>query len=103
MLYYDLSKLSNIPYIGFYKLVHKFIINLSIQMHEPISEFCHLPQIMSKLLLKNSVFLQHGKGICIIFGRSVSLRSDNMIGHIQTALDADLQIIFCTTDENFVF
>ena len=90
MLYYNCSILSGILDIGFYELVHKFIIDLSIQMHEPVSEFCPLPQIMSKLLLKNSLFLQHSKRICIIPGRSVSLRSDNMIGHIQTAFDADL-------------
>ena len=103
MLYYDLSKLSNIPYIGFYKLVHKFIINLSIQMHEPISEFCHLPEILSESLLKKSFFLQHGKRIGIIPGRSVSLCSDDMIGHVQTKFNTNLQKILCTTDQNFVF
>ena len=48
------------------------------------------------------MFFQYPKRIGIILGGSETFRRDYVIGNIQATLDADLQIIFGTSDSYLV-
>lgn len=99
----DFPELVDILHILCNRPVDEPIVDLTIKMDQSVSEFCHLTQSKRQISVQNRLLFENRKGIRIIGRRSEALGADDMIGDVKAEPDADLKIILCAADEDFIF
>jgi hypothetical protein len=85
------------------EIVEIFIIDLSVQMDQPVSKFGHLAQFQAKIFVEDTLLFKHLKGIVIVLRCPKAFRGNNVIGDVQAAFDAYLEVVFPASDQDLVF
>jgi hypothetical protein len=92
------EELLNVADILLEQVVNPVVVDIPIDVDQPVPEPGHRLQAFSKVFVEEPVFLHDTKRVGIIFRYFPSILRDHMVGEIDSRLDADDQVILraCT-------
>jgi len=78
------------------------IIYFSVQVNQPVPKFGHLSQYQTKFCGDDAVLFENFERIRIVFRSPETLCRNDVVGNVQAAFNADLQIVLRASYQYFI-